>query len=174
MNETGCVHIAGSAFSGGSNWGGRECTTSPCLEGHIDKKERCEEQETAAVRQAVLDGELQGMVSHREFEAFCAERMERGGGAEVDRLVLTRCEDRLEAEGLLTPSEDGEVVYDVSVWLHLHCECLALECLTSQNYLVCIGVIHESWRGKVPFAAPNCTGAKRECHGMPVEIYIGI
>ncbi len=37
--------------------------------------------------------------------------MERGGGgSEVDRLVLASCVDRLEAEGLLTLSEDGEVV----------------------------------------------------------------
>ncbi len=117
VNETGYVHIADSAFSGGGrggNWGGRECTTSPRHEGHVEEEEkRREDQGAAAVRQAVWDGELQGNVSRRDFEAFCAERMERGGGGvevEVDRLVLARCADRLEAEGLLTPSEDGEVV----------------------------------------------------------------
>ncbi len=116
MNETGCVHVADNAFSGGGcggNWGGRECTTSPSHEWHVgeEEAERCEDQETAAFRWAGLDGELQGTIPRREIEAFCAEKLEKGReGVEVDRLVLARCTDHLEAEGLLTRSEDGEVV----------------------------------------------------------------
>eukprot|EP01084_Bolivina_argentea_P048082 88597_1 len=122
VNETGCVHVAGNAFSGGGcggNWGGREYTTSPSHEGHVGEEEveRCEDQETAAFRQAGLDGELQGTIPRREIEAFCAEKLEKGGeGVEVDRLVLARCTDRLEAEGLLTRSEDGEVLFMNPRW----------------------------------------------------------
>ncbi len=115
VNETGCVHVADNAFNDGGcggNWGRRECTTSPSHEGHVGEEvERCEDQETAAFRRAGLDRELQGTIPRREIEAFCGEQMEKGGeGVEVDRLVLARCADRLETEGLLTRSEEGEVV----------------------------------------------------------------